>query len=187
MHRQENTMGFFSFQTSDTKTSIYNVQSQLFADRPVFMLQPMGRSPIRESAYEGYGVFGGIDAHEWLFNTNARSFGLDPNDFTADERRIMGISLELGSVSQDIETGELWSNMTDMRPFIGGEYFPGTYADPIPRYFKSLNELKSEGRLRSVEICDLIDIPYPLKFSFDYMAEYDALPAAKPCPHQGYF
>ncbi len=51
-------MGFFSFQTSDTKESIINV----FAGsgcKTVYMLQPNNKPPIVESQYLGYGVFGG--------------------------------------------------------------------------------------------------------------------------------
>jgi len=61
-------MGFFSYLTADTKESIpssYSVR-QTF---PVYVLSPHGEN-IYEPAYEGYGVFGGVDVFVHLLKTN---------------------------------------------------------------------------------------------------------------------
>lgn len=50
-------MGFFSWQTADTKESIMNHYSGQC--KTVYLLQPGGAEPIEETAYDGYGVFGG--------------------------------------------------------------------------------------------------------------------------------
>jgi hypothetical protein len=55
----------------------------------VYLLQPDGE-PIREDNYEGYGVFGGVDAHALLARWNA------PDECVGDdeEDRRVGIFLE---------------------------------------------------------------------------------------------
>lgn len=67
-------MGFFSWKTADTKESIANVHAQP-NQRPVYLLQPKGCEPIKCSVYDGYGVFGGIDAYEWLATMNGMASG----------------------------------------------------------------------------------------------------------------
>ena len=64
-------MGFFSWKTADKDQSIANCYSAKFKSKTVYLLQPHD-APIPESNYEGYGVFGGIDAYAWLAKTNAQ-------------------------------------------------------------------------------------------------------------------
>jgi len=87
-------MGFFSWKTADTQEPIRNVYSGS-PRRTVYMLQPGGKPPIEEKGYEGYGVFGGVDAYEWLARKNL------PKDevkrlkaLGGEELRHRGISLE---------------------------------------------------------------------------------------------
>lgn len=61
-------MGFFSWKTSDTNRSITNIHSSKGAFR-VTMLMPNGDKFI-EDAYEGYGVFGGIDFYDAVYELN---------------------------------------------------------------------------------------------------------------------
>ena len=61
-------MGFFSWKTADTKESILNVHTG--EHRTVYLLQPDGKPPIEETAYDGYGIFGGVDAYVWLADNN---------------------------------------------------------------------------------------------------------------------
>jgi hypothetical protein len=82
-------MGFFSWLTSDSEARIMNQYSG--KDRPVYLLLPNGREPILETSYEGYGVFGGVDAYELL----ARENGLVKPGLTHDQIRELGISLAL--------------------------------------------------------------------------------------------
>lgn len=63
-------MGYFSWKTSDTEESIFNVFSNHFDGRPVYLLQPNGQPAIKESGYEGMGNFGGRDAYELLAEWN---------------------------------------------------------------------------------------------------------------------
>ncbi|QIR16345.1 hypothetical protein [Shewanella aestuarii] len=65
-------MGFFSFKTCDSKESIANIHSNHpNAGRTVYLLQPNGERPIQETAYQGYGDFGHVDAYAWLAKFNA--------------------------------------------------------------------------------------------------------------------
>jgi hypothetical protein len=60
-------MGFFSFKTSSGK-SIPNIHSS----RPtftVYMVMP-NNTKYREDAYDGYGVFGGVDFYETVAELN---------------------------------------------------------------------------------------------------------------------
>lgn len=62
-------MGYFSWKTADTGQTIWNEESHQGA-RTTFLLQPDGKPPLREDSYEGYGVFGGVDAYAWLARQN---------------------------------------------------------------------------------------------------------------------
>ena len=62
-------MGFFSWKTADTNESILNrfaCEDHGIPVKTVYLLQPNGLPPIEETSYEGYGVFGEIDAYSWL-------------------------------------------------------------------------------------------------------------------------
>lgn len=61
-------MGFFSWQTSDTKETIWNKYTGLH--KPVYMLFPNGREPLEEPAYDGYGGFAGTSALAILAKEN---------------------------------------------------------------------------------------------------------------------
>ena len=70
-------MGFFSWMTSDTERSIANRHSnrETFT---VYMLSPDG-SHLKEDSYDGYGLFGGVDAfvHWMKFNHPEECEGKD--------------------------------------------------------------------------------------------------------------
>lgn len=87
-------MGFFSWKTSDTNESVSNRYSSRGA-LPVYVLCPDGRK-IKETNYEGYGVFGGEDIFalvakwnypdsckdangDWLSDDIIRNLGIDVN------------------------------------------------------------------------------------------------------------
>jgi hypothetical protein len=78
-------MGFFSWKTSDTKETIWNIYTG--KSKPVYLLMPEGRPNIGEPAYDGYGRFGGKDAYALLAEEN----GLTCED--EDETRHKGIRL----------------------------------------------------------------------------------------------
>lgn len=177
-------MGFFSWLTADTEESIANA----WTDRckPVYLLQPDNAPPIYEPEYDGYGVFGGKDVHEWLIEANADALDLDLTGKSPDQLRMMGIALDVGSVFKDLRTGLLWSifhpcELMQTQHFAGrfDEYCEGLQGKP--------NELLDEGVLQCKNVQDLLELPFPLKFSFNKDARYEALPPSSHCPSQGYF
>lgn len=178
-------MGFFSWLTSDTEESIANVHTG--QSRPVYLLQPGGKEPICEPAYAGYGKFGGVDAYEWVARMNVPMDALTCLDH--DQVRTIGLLMTDGTVLRDTQTGELWS----IQRYVPAEVdvkvnnFPHSWMTVIPELGMTPSELRESGRFVSVRLRDHMDIQFPLKFSFDKNAVYEDLPAAKNCPHQGYF
>lgn len=67
--QSETAMGLFTFKTADTNETIGNVLTGHYPLKPVYLLQP-SEQPIKEEAYLGYGVFGGVDAYAWLASKN---------------------------------------------------------------------------------------------------------------------
>lgn len=64
-------MGFSSWKTADTNETIANVHSgHPNSERAVYLLQPNGQKPIKERQYNGYCVFGGVNAFVWLARMN---------------------------------------------------------------------------------------------------------------------
>lgn len=179
-------MGFYSWKTSDTQESIPNVQSGRH-NRPVYLLQPGGKPAIKEEAYDGYGTFGGVAAYTWLTKQNATALGLDIKGLSDEALYLMGVSLGVGDCYKDTETGEIWHIFHDARNIIPGRYFAGRYDQVMPSLNGTPNELINSGRLERLPISEAVNLPYPLKFSFDPAANYAALPAAEDCPDQGYF
>ncbi|NGZ66569.1 hypothetical protein G6Z92_06165 [Vibrio aestuarianus subsp. cardii] len=87
-------MGFFSWKTADSNESVANIHSgHENARRTVYLLQPNGAEPIAESRYNGYGVFGGVDAYAWLAKMNIDSEEVKKMDFVDDRLRMLGIEL----------------------------------------------------------------------------------------------
>ena len=81
-------MGFFSWKTADTNESIANIHSNHpNAGRTVYLLQPGGKEPVEETAYNGYGDFGDVDAFAWLAEMNG--YGTPGSDIQT--RRMDGI------------------------------------------------------------------------------------------------
>ena len=183
-------MGFFSWKTSDTKERIMNTASGL--NKTVYMLQPGGIPPIREDEYEGYGVFGGVDVFVWLAQHNIPQSWL--NSMPEGEIRSLGILLDTGVLLQHRD-GTLINVFHAMpKPvldFIREKHrvivFPGTYDKPIPEYGKSANDLRAKGDANVISYADLIEVKYPIKFSFNKKADYKLLPAAEIDDGQGFF
>lgn len=177
-------MGFFSFKTCDSEKSIRNAHTG--RHKTVYLLKPNDEDPIEELAYNGYGVFGGVDCFEWLYEANAEALNL-PTNISDSEKRNLGVGMDVGTVCKDVETGEIWSIFHDYTPITGGKAFIYSYAAPIPEYGKSANDLLGEGRFQAIPVNVLVDIPFPLKFSFSKRAVYEDHPASENCPDQGFF
>jgi len=179
-------MGFFSWKTSEDKVSIPNVHS----GRPistVYLVQPNGRPPISESAYGGHGYFGGINAYEWIVENNQDMFSVELSQLSDEEKYMLGVNMLHGHVCRDTQTGEIWHIFFDARNVVPGNYASKTWADNVPGYGENANDLLASGRFEKVEICDVINLKYPLKFSFNPKAVYEEIPSSECCPDQGYF
>lgn len=178
-------MGFFSWETCDSKESIPAAASGREM-KPVYLLQPNGEPPIKEPCYEGSGWFGEVNAYAWLADMNVGPLGLDIPETDGDFLSL-GISLGVGVVLRDTVTGEYWRIFHTGPRVIKCWTFAGTYADIIPEFGKTANDLVEEGRMEMVPIADAVGLPFPLKFSFDPNAVYEDFPESARCPHQGYF
>ncbi len=176
-------MGFFSWLTADTRDSIANSSSQR-PTRTVYLLQPDGKEPIREDEYEGYGVFGGVDAHVWLARQNIPVERL--KGLSEEEIRDMGVTLDCGDYYIDTQDGSKHAIFHAASALIDPEIkvHPVTYDTPIAHFGGATgNELLASGRL----IRRRFTVEKPLKFSHNASAKYEDLSASPDCEDQGYF
>lgn len=181
-------MGFFSWLTADDKVSVSSSYSSRGA-KTVHLLQPNGQPPITEADYEGYGVFGGVDAYVWLARTNMPATDLVGLD--EEKIRDIGCALDMGSYYRDTQTGDLLSifhRIPDAVQKLHGlkiEHLGVHYQKELDRFGgKTSNDLVAEKRF--VEIA-LPRVTHPIKLSHDANAIYENLPASDSCPQQGYF
>lgn len=176
-------MGFFSWKTADTEESIpstYAGEDVPNAGRTVYLLQPNGQPPIKETAYEGYGHFGGLDAYDWLARQNSdsseRNVGIDMEcgshyyDPNENSYYVCALHLSAGTLKCLVDTG-------DAKVIEFDNY------NSILHNGKTPNIMKMNGLWETRKL----PIKYPLKFSFDPEAVYEDLPASKQCEHQGFF
>lgn len=176
-------MGYFSWLTADTQESI-PCQASGRKIKTVYLLQPNGAAPIAEPAYEGFGVFGGVDAYEWLARQNLAQSIIGA--LSDDELRRVGLTLKCGShLFLDTRNNERVAIFHPVPDAFGVRFFPVRFDEPIDAYAgASADELIKQGRLKPTT---LVDVRYPLKFSFRGSAVYEDLPASKDDPAQGFF
>lgn len=167
--------------------SIWNVHSG-GPVRTVYLLQPNGEASIEEPAYDGRGVFGGVDAFVWLAERNLSAKVLRtlrrsdwPNAVQAAGHRLI-----YETAYRDKTTGTLWSAgntgwLLD-RPDIRSFELSGSHL--IPELGMSAEDAFRSSRFELVFYG--APLKYPLKFSFNRNAVYERLPAAKVCPYNGY-
>lgn len=176
-------MGFFSWLTADTRQSIANSASER-PTQTVYLLLPDGQEPIREDEYEGYGVFGGMDAYDWLARANIPAERL--KGLSEDDVREMGVTLDCGNYYVDTQDGSKHTIFHKGSALIDPEIKVHlvTYDTPIPHFDGATgNELIASGRL----IKRMFAIEKPLKFSHNPDAKYEELSASPSCPDQGFF
>lgn len=174
-------MGYVSWLTADTRESIpvrYSDREQ----RTVYLLQPNGAPPIAETHYQGFGGFGGISVYDWLVDHNA------PADRIEELRDDMWFPVQLSTgmrYFRDVETGDRFcvfhTGPCAIDPTIAAHRC--TYADPLPGYGVSANDLVEQGRI----VKEFLPVAFPLKFSFDPAARYEDLPPSDSCPDQGFY
>ena len=176
-------MGFFSWVTADTEESIPAYASGRDM-RPVYLLQPDGKPPIKEECYEGYGVFGGVDTYEWLAMMNfgdaslkSLALSADCGDFKINDAHIFVCKLHFNPESE-----EAFRKATGIhdRTFVYFDNYQSGIDELDGLCMNDATEAKVVSRLK-------IELRYPLKFSFDAQANYDELPASESSPAQGYF
>lgn len=168
-------MGFFSYITSDTDTSISNSYSSRGA-LPVHMITEDGRV-FTEPNYEGYGVFGGKDIYELIAELN----DLCPQGDT-DQKRSAAIGL---LYKTSITNGE--------RTYTAIEDFKLWNTPLESENGKSPNELYESGWTRvypngygDFNIAAKNGIKLP-KLVEDLPEEFNDVPYPTSCPDQGYF
>jgi hypothetical protein len=190
-------MGYYSFLTADTRESIPVVDSGL-PIRTVHLLQPDGLPPISEPAYEGRGVFGGVECYEWIARMNLPADAV-PMDAVASEesserplRRLtddqlhaVGLSLSCGRYFVHPASGDRFCIFHEGPDLVDPTIVRHaiTYSAPVPGYGRSANDMVADGTIEDRHF----EIARPLKLSFDPTARYEDLPASEDCPHQGIY
>ncbi|USD58875.1 hypothetical protein J4N45_10070 [Vibrio sp. SCSIO 43140] len=183
-------MGFFSWKTADTRGSIWNKFTNKC--RPVYLLQPDGKEPIFEPAYEGYGRFGGVDAHAWLALNNLPS--IVTHSLASDEElRLLGIKLACGFSSVIINSVPFVlrseeSTLIALGLIDGSSRYVicETHQDVFNFNGEQMSVNEAKTKFGNLKI-PVPELKRPLKFSFKDTAHYESLPASKDCPKQGYF
>jgi len=174
-------MGFFSWDTADTKDSIMNIHSGA-ENEVVYLVQPKGKN-IEETEYEGYGEFGGVDAYEWLAEHNISKEILARAEALNIEKRLLGIYLDYKyyiDTRTDKKYSYVFTNLfEDLNDFENyGEEVEGVV----------VNELIKSGVWVEMPISDYLgEITVPLKFSYNELAVYDLLEASEIADNQGFF
>lgn len=200
-------MGFFSWLTGDTNESVPVSHSDHpdHPHRPVYLLQPNGAPTICEPSYEGFGIFGGVNAYEWIGRHNlpphlllpAENGEPDPAPVMASNgfmTRVLkpgqitsiGITLDVGDYLEDPENGRKMAIFHSGPELIDPTivHLGITWDQPVPGYAgMGANDLVASGRLvrRSFEMA------VPLKLSFDPEARYEDVGPSANCPDQGFF
>lgn len=174
-------MGYFSWLTSDTKESI-----RVHKEKKVYLLQPNGLPPIEEPCYAGYGMFGEVDAFEWLAMQNLSQAIIQAAEKADIPLSMLGIYLDY-KYFIDSRNGQKYcfafspvNKLFD--DLILFRHYEISIGDSTP------NNLIASGVWIQKSLTDYFGpIKYPLKFSFDVCANYETLPASDACPAQGYF
>ena len=170
-------MGFFSWKTSDTGESIANCYSSR-PTRPVYLLQPHGNAPICEPNYQGYGVFGGVNAYEWLAEMN---FG---------DKSLINVAIKAECGTYHFDEHNVYICAADLSE---AEFRQVVKTDKVVVVFETFSALLRNGKTPNQCIeAGLwqeakIALSYPLKFSFVADAKYEDLPASEQCECQGFF
>lgn len=191
-------MGLFSFKTCDENQSIPVV----FSDhknrgRNVYFLMQNGQPSLVESAYEGNGVFGGVDVFDWLARANINI----PEDSDPEEVRMLGISLNSSSFKMWKFNDTVAFYGTDfikktLTPFLKEKFgdikivTPDTYADPIDAFSGlTLNDLGDGNNTigaSTLLMSDIVDIKHHIKLSFNPDAVYEKNGKSEDCEYQGF-
>ncbi|MBE1299737.1 MAG: hypothetical protein GJ680_07505 [Alteromonadaceae bacterium] len=172
-------MGMFSWLTANGE-SIANHHQNVKPCKPVYLLRP-GEPSICEPSYDGYGIFGGVDAYEWLSQKN---LGIT--------NRSLGIFLECGRYYRGrdgvLYICKMHCTETELKQVLPALCAQSSivefdnYGAPLIGG-QTANDFIESGQWETLRP----KVDYPLKFSFDPEDKYEDVPAAQTCPNQGYF
>lgn len=179
-------MGHFSFVTADTHRTIPLAHHEI-ADPPkqVYLLMP-DEEPLQVGLYQGNGVFGGIDVHEWMAQANASHLGISVDDWDFEERRRLGTFLDSGAVYRDAH-GQLWVVCCPEFEFFarfGVKVASGNYGQPVTEGSKTPNELIDSGEWEELSPSNFGLVKYFIKLTEEPLG-YWSVPASSRSATQG--
>lgn len=170
-------MGSFSWYASDTKRAI---RSDNYDPFPVYALRPDG-DPLLETAYEGYGVFGGEDVYDLVADWNREYLSKHPGFLIPQHGRLWS------------EEQQAWFSSGPKR-VDQFEWYP-LYADLTKSREDVVRELARTGswywqwRSIGIDIACYDDqnaqLPFPIKL-VEKPVPYAAAAASKSDPGQGW-
>lgn len=167
-------MTYCAFKTADTNEMISTVQPF----RPVYLLRPNGESSIETAQRETLGLHMVENAMLQLVYQNEDAIGIDACRFDRDECIGVGYSLLGGEVFRDTTTGDIWHIKSDNRHLVPGHFVDCSLHEVIPALGDSAVNLYKAGKLEVLPISQYLNLPHPLKFSFNPEAKYEDLPAS---------
>ena len=181
-------MGFFSFNTADTKESIPAAASGLLT-KAVYLIQPNNK-PIKEDCYMGSGCFGGVDIFDWLAEKNLPKECIKK---WKGELRDLGIEIHatdsdffLDKKNKAYACGEaaiyLARQLCNVKAKRFNDYGSLIIIDGIE---SSVHKHLESGRLINKSFEDFVK--NPIKLSFNENACYEELDCSTDCVFQGYF
>lgn len=185
-------MGTFSFKTCDTNQSIALSGTKVGSEQgPVFLLMPNGQPNVKESAYEGYGVFGDenpIDVYDWISKTNFNGHGdRETGIHLYYSRLVMAKNNRLVVI---VKNGDYHQDLIDV--FEHNVMLEGRKVVVIDGEGETIEDMGITFN-QAILNCSLTYtssssfIKFPIKLSFNEGAVYeDCEDGSDDCEHQGY-
>lgn len=167
-------MTYRAFKTADTNELITTAAPF----RPVYQLLPDNQESYECTRREELENFMVYCAPMWLFTQNIDAMGIDISDWSIGARFGAVSALVTGQIFRDKATGEIWHINRDNRNLVPGHYANSSSHDVIPDLGDSAVNLVKAGKLEALDIGQHLNLPYPLKFSFNPEAKYEDLPAS---------
>lgn len=195
-------MGFFSYKTADTKLSV--PADEAFHPRSgknIYLLQPKAEPNILSQGYGGFGVFGDINVFSWLsmWNTGVDDFQIgnliscESSGRLYDEK-VYVCAMHFHKSSQAIINKVRAREGKKPIEFVSVDNYASEFTLLVEEGGKrqakimvSLNIMCELGLGKDLPICNMIEIKYPLKLSYQADAVYEGLEGSEHCPNQGYF
>lgn len=182
-------MSLYGLLTCDTLESVAAEP----ADRhgTLYLLQPNGGDPIKELAYDSYGLFIKNNPYVWLLEANAEYLGLDLNDIDDCGKFFLGADLSSGFIHQDTVTGIYWlEDVTFMliekvgmksrfAEMLDGELVAYDPACKLPGHNNTAQDFVLSGRFKAISLTEIVRLKHQIKLSFNAGARYEDYPASQ--------